>query len=209
MGMPKEEDGRWNLPECLAWRIARIREQHENRVNEGGKKRQLDERKAELEIEKRELALRKEDGTLIDRAEAEAKIIRQHLELKVRLENLPGELAASIEPARRAQFIRDSEQRIRLMLRGLARERGLAMRRLNQICNEVIEDGDPSLLARFLELSELAPGVDKLILKKTDGKTMARAFALLFRDGDTKLFEDAFAALRREQKTKPRSNGKK
>lgn len=116
-GMPGS-DGAYDLGEIARWYV---KWQPKQGGDSGGDKTktELECEKLEIENERRRLKLEMERGKLVLR---EATILEQeHVNHRIRsrLEAIPEELAASLPPELRADYLGDAKQKISLVLREL------------------------------------------------------------------------------------------
>lgn len=119
--MPGQE-GRWNLQEIARWRMARIKADR----GDGGKagasalRQQKEIESLEIANARASIKLRKEAGELVSRQAARSAIRSMFNRLRTQLEPLPELLAPLLPNEVRADFRRDCDQRVRLLLQQIA-----------------------------------------------------------------------------------------
>lgn len=118
-GMPGDR-GSYDLAEIYRWRKDRDEENEEATRQRESPRRNLEMKKLEIEVASKELALRKEAKSLIDRQAASAKISQVSNAIRGRLDALPQELASSLPAQFRVEFIADAKHKVRLVCQQLS-----------------------------------------------------------------------------------------
>ncbi len=115
--MPGDE-GRWDLQEITLWRCDRLKATTGN--TKTARQKELDEKQQEIRLQRDITKLRNEQGELISRVAAAAKVAEMLNEARVQIESIPSICGASVPPEMRADLVHEWEQQISLVLKKLA-----------------------------------------------------------------------------------------
>lgn len=116
-GMPGSERA-WPLGEIVRWRISRA-ERRGSDANEG--QRALMKEKLRIEVERKKLDLAEREGLFVFRSAVEDELREMFNFIRVRLQALPGEIAASVPADVRALVMEESTAKVVTALKELAR----------------------------------------------------------------------------------------
>lgn len=110
--------GCYNLKEIVAWRCDRLKTS--GGIQKPKEVLELELREKQIDVAKKELALRKSRGDLVSRAAAKAKVFEILNDARCQLEAVPGIVGAHVNPEFKDDLVNEWEQQIGLILRTMA-----------------------------------------------------------------------------------------
>ena len=113
-GLPVRDDGKYDLAAIHKW--WREREEAKNRPKASDSMSDLEKRKLQIEVDRREIQLNNERGKFVDRDAAKSTVTEMFHRVRNRLLAIPEELASSLPGDQRAGFVHDCKHRVNLVL---------------------------------------------------------------------------------------------
>lgn len=130
-GFPESIDGKYTLIDVYDWwreTIAGVTIGPQYDMPDGGgsgkTKTELECEKLEVENERKRLKLEQERGKLVSREAVRNEIERLFHRIRSRFESAPEELASSLPPELRADYLMDAKMKVSLILRELEADAG-------------------------------------------------------------------------------------
>lgn len=114
------ESGKYNLKEIVAWRCERLKQS-------GGTQKpreviELELREKQIDVAKKELALKKSRNELVSRKAAKAAQFAINNEVRCRLESMTGQVTSGLDPSTQAHVKNELDQQIKLILTAMSQK---------------------------------------------------------------------------------------